>query len=311
MVADTDAWEDENFDAVGSSLYRDDTRPPRGCVPPSVVEWLRINQGEIEGMDAPETIRDGAAAGDVLQGRIGDCWFISAMSLLATDQRALKDVLVSDANRSKGIYTLKFSKNGKWRYVHIDDRIPCDRAGKPLFAHGKDLNETWVMVMEKAYAKLHGNYENLISGYIDYGLRDLTGGASMKLKWNDKKVKPRVHSGALFSDLLEAQDQGSMIGCSFSAGKGAVEHDRGAGILAGHAYGVLDLQEVEADGDKFRMVRCRNPWGMREWTGDWCDNDVMWEDYPDIKEQLNPGEFVNDGTFWIEWNDFKQRECPP
>lgn len=31
----------------------------------------------------------------------------------------------------------------------------------------------------------------------------------------------------------------------------------------------------------------------------------MWEDYPEIKEKLNPGEFVNDGTFWIEWEDFK------
>ena len=22
---------------------------------------------------------------------------------------------------------------------------------------------------------------------------------------------------------------------------------------------------------------------MREWTGDWCDNDVMWEDYPEVR----------------------------
>jgi len=106
---------------------------------------------------------------------------------------------------------------------------------------------------------------------------------------------------------MEAQEQGSMLGCSFAAGKGAVEHDRGAGILAGHAYGILDLQIVEADGETFKMVRCRNPWGMREWSGDWCDNDVMWEDYPSVKEALNPGEFVNDGTFWIEWSDFRQQ----
>lgn len=46
----------------------------------------------------------------------------------------------------------------QWRYVHIDDRIPCDRKGRPIYAHGKDVNETWVMLLEKAYAKLHGCY---------------------------------------------------------------------------------------------------------------------------------------------------------
>lgn len=74
----------------------------------------------------------------------------------------------------------------QWRYVHIDDRIPCDRKGRPIYAHGKDVNETWVMILEKAYAKLHGCYDNLKTGYIDYGLRDLTGGACIKFKWTDK-----------------------------------------------------------------------------------------------------------------------------
>jgi hypothetical protein len=28
-----------------------------------------------------------------------------------------------------GLYTLKFYKQGAWRYVHIDDAVPCTRAG--------------------------------------------------------------------------------------------------------------------------------------------------------------------------------------
>lgn len=39
--------------------------------------------------------------------------------------------------------------------------------------------------------------------------------------------------------------------------------------MQGHAYGLLDLQEV----DDVKLVRARNPWGSFEWTGKWSDND--------------------------------------
>jgi len=65
--------------------------------------------------------------------------------------------------------------------VIVDERIPVlkptaekpDR--KPVFACAKDPKEMWVFLIEKAYAKLHGCYGNLISGYIDEGIQELTG----------------------------------------------------------------------------------------------------------------------------------------
>jgi len=39
----------------------------------------------------------------------------------------------------------------------------------------------WVPLIEKAYAKLHGCYESLISGFIDDALSDLTGFVAEKL----------------------------------------------------------------------------------------------------------------------------------
>jgi hypothetical protein len=35
-------------------------------------------------------------------------------------------------------------------------------------------------------------YENLKTGFIDYGLKDLTGGTCIKLKWTDKPVAVRA-----------------------------------------------------------------------------------------------------------------------
>ena len=36
----------------------------------------------------------------------------------------------------------------------IDDRLPCTMGGKVYYARCKDMNETWVPLMEKAYAKI-------------------------------------------------------------------------------------------------------------------------------------------------------------
>ncbi|CAN0091016.1 unnamed protein product, partial [Sphacelaria rigidula] len=40
-----------------------------------------------------------------------------------------------------GIYTLKLFKEGSWRYLHIDDQIPCHPSGAPLFGKCKDPNQ--------------------------------------------------------------------------------------------------------------------------------------------------------------------------
>ena len=40
----------------------------------------------------------------------------------------------------------------------IDDRLPCKELGEVIYAQCRDLNELWVPLIEKAYAKLHNCY---------------------------------------------------------------------------------------------------------------------------------------------------------
>ena len=74
-------------------------------------------------------------------------------------------------------YAVKFWRGNAWRVVVVDDYIPCGDDGLPCFANlSADSCEFWPLIVEKAYAKLNGSYEAIISGKENQALQDLTGG---------------------------------------------------------------------------------------------------------------------------------------
>ena len=74
---------------------------------------------------------------------------------------------------------VRFCKNGEWVNVIVDDFIPCLESDRmPVFSRTTD-NSLWVMIIEKAYAKLHGSYLALRGGFCHEALSDLTGCPTM------------------------------------------------------------------------------------------------------------------------------------
>jgi hypothetical protein len=117
------------------------------------------------------------------------------------------------------MYIFKFFKDFKWLYVIIDDRIPCELEGKPIFGTCKDLNELWVPLIEKAYAKLHGCYQALISGFADDALTDMTGLVAEKLNLFNKATNAFPHESIGTADdfwefLKQRRAENSLMGCS-------------------------------------------------------------------------------------------------
>ena len=73
-----------------------------------------------------------------------------------------------------GIYRVKICKNGEWVTVTIDDLFPCYPMGGPMFSRCYG-NELWMLILEKAYAKIHGSYFSIKNGNSIEGIADLTG----------------------------------------------------------------------------------------------------------------------------------------
>ena len=213
-IPDGEKWVDLDFgpkddkDVNGNrlSLYFNG-EGPKGYRKADDIIWLRPEDYCDE---RAQFIDDGAGSNDVKQGEIGDCWFIGALSVLATKDELLRGGASQLKNlgedcevdnklafglskgvyppifhfyRKKGIYVMRFFKEFKWRYVIIDDRLPCSKTNRiPVFGKCTNLHELWVPLIEKAYAKIHGCYETLISGFIDDALTDLTGLVAEKIK---------------------------------------------------------------------------------------------------------------------------------
>ena len=83
-------------------------------------------------------------------------------------------------------------------------------------------------MIEKAYAKMHGCYGNLISGYIDEGVLELTGYQPEKILIRNEKTGCFPHKMSenyggkegFWQFLRERKNDGCLLGCSIKAEKG-------------------------------------------------------------------------------------------
>ena len=124
---------------------------------------------------------DGFSPFDIMEGAAEDCWFLSSISALA-EKRSLVDRIINSTENSTvaaqegGIYKFRFYRMGEWHDVIIDDQIPLQYSARPK------NGELWVPLLEKAYAKFFGNYQNIFGGDPIWALFNLTGGLTVGVR---------------------------------------------------------------------------------------------------------------------------------
>jgi hypothetical protein len=165
-------------------------------------------------------------------------------------------------------------------------------------------DETWLPLLEKAFAKVHGDYAALRDGYTGEGLEDLTGGITTVIDLDTILSKDR-----LWNELLNPRQE-FLFGLASFTGYGGDTNSRN-GMTLGHAYSVLRaVEELGEDSKKVRLLLVRNPWGARgldglgEWNGPWSDGSKEWT--PFWMNKLNH-KFGDDGQFWISYEDLLRK----
>ncbi|KAE8449002.1 hypothetical protein EG329_008590 [Mollisiaceae sp. DMI_Dod_QoI] len=271
----------------------------------------------------PKFYVEGATANDIRQGRDGDCWFMAALCTLGNKKDLIPKVCVA-RDEQVGVYGFVFHRDGEWVSEIIDDKLYLTKpdydeswiernliedrqrinseedyrkiyqtgSGALYFAQCEDPNETWLPLLEKAYAKAHGDYAAIEGGHTGEGLEDLTGGVTTEIFSTDILDKEYF-----WKEELMKVNKDFLFGCAAGIfwGRGYRK-----GIYEGHAYSIL--KAVEMDGE--RLVLVRNPWGEGEWHGPWSDGSKEWT--PEWMQKLEH-RFGDDGSFWMSYDDLLKK----
>jgi hypothetical protein len=116
-----------------------------------------------------------------------------------------------------------------------------------FFAKNKDQNETWLPLLEKAYAKAHGDFLSLSGGWIGEGLEDLSGGVTTELLTSDI-----LDEDEFWNNELSKVNGEFLFGCSTGLLDGG--YGERNGISEGHAYVVMDARTLKS-GQRLLKLR--------------------------------------------------------
>ena len=119
----------------------------------------------------------------------------------------------------------------------------------------------WGSILEKAMAKLHGNYEHIIEGNPREATMTLTGSPSLY------QMHDELDIDSIWDQLVLHDKNGEMIFFNTPVWSGGREKNS-CGLSTGHSYVVLSAKKL-SNGE--RLIKLRNPWGEESYKCAYSD----------------------------------------
>jgi hypothetical protein len=187
---------------------------------------------------------DGPEYNDIRQGAVGDCYYLAALSSLAdTDPNILRQMVTSLGD---GTYAVRFFRNSQEVYLRLDADLPISYGSNMTYAKLTPDGETWVALLEKAYAHFRygqNSYDSISGGWMSTVYREITN-QTTTTRWSGGSA------ASLATFIAEALSNGN------AATLGSYSNSPSP-IVGSHAYMIKSIEGSGADA----MVTVYNPWG--------------------------------------------------
>lgn len=133
----------------------------------------------------------------------------------------------------------------------------------------------WASILEKAWAKVKGNYINTNFGLLENGLHSLVGTPIFSQETMyilDEEI------AQLAFEQLQAADAANYL-MSVSTDGEVDSQQNSCGIAERHAYSILAVfTMIDKNGTEHKCLLMRNPWGLTGYNGTWSKDDPNWTD---------------------------------
>jgi len=194
----------------------------------------------------------GPVIGDVNQGEVGDCYFLSSLAAFAQQDPQL--LVQSAVDMGDGTYTVQFISNNTPTFVRVSNAFASGPFDGLAYAHPGTDGSIWAAVFEKAFAYFRtgaNTYASINSGWMGEAYSDLG-----------------VNSNAFFPSIDTSSSLYSMISTDLADGEEvtlATSSDA-PNLVSDHAYTVVSTY---TDSSGVTRYIVRNPWGV---SGDSLEN---------------------------------------
>lgn len=153
---------------------------------------------------------------DPEQGYLGDCWIIAAASSVSQSPERIKKIFLTEGLNSAGVYAVQLFTMGIPVTVTVDDHILTwsQNSDDPVYAGAASDGAMWMPILEKAAAKLFGNFEMISGGWMGPAIQTLTGAPFYEY------IHGNTSADVLWNDLNERVAAGWMVTAGTPTGPG-------------------------------------------------------------------------------------------
>ena len=169
LIADGYDWRDPFFPALNASITPSSAWNKFGLPPEDFVYWIRKAHVGYNGCNAQfghtETVLKTAdkrlvlggegllGKGTLKQALVADRWILNALAMIVMKPQIVRELFATTYQEHVGRHNVRLFEGGGWRSVFVDDRIPCDPNGQPIWSTSSDPTEYWILILIKAVAK--------------------------------------------------------------------------------------------------------------------------------------------------------------